>query len=74
MDPNAALYYFLVGSSKGDREMMDTYYEALTIWLASGNFKPDWDTVIRKAASENCYGGNYTACLQRVRRYFKQCP
>ncbi len=74
MDPNAALYYFLVGASDGDKQMMEDYHEALSLWLRNGNFQPDWKDTVMKAANNGCYGGNYMACLQKVRQYFKQCP
>jgi hypothetical protein len=74
MDPNAALYNFLVSASDGNASAMEEYCDGLSTWLAKGGFPPEWHATARKAADVGCYGGNYTACLQKVRSFFKECP
>lgn len=42
MDPNLALYSFIAAVAEGDDECADDYYDALSTWLRSGGFEPNW--------------------------------
>ncbi len=42
VDPQLALYGFIGAIQEGADETADEYYEALSTWLRSGGFEPNW--------------------------------